>query len=413
VAFETATQDGWTETRVMNGRTVRVRELSERDEAAWRALASRAAVPNPLYEPDCVVPAARHQSFGDDIHVVFAEEDGRVFGCIPVRDVSEWRRFPYPFVTTEIRRMVYCGTPLLDGERGTEAMAAMFGALRARRGLAHGRVLVLQEIADGGPVDEALHEAAKAAGVALYRYETWDRPFLARRAEATYNDIHTKKDIRNMGRLRRRLDAAVGGEVRLVDRSDDPSAVEDIIRLEAAGYKAHIGIAMTTVPGETDYFRTMCDRFRKLGRLHVYGLEANGTLCAVVLLVRGDDGLFMLKVGYDERFARSSPGLQLHLDLIGHFHDGLPVQWIDIGTYPGNHTLLRMYPDRKRYGSYFVPLSRNPLDRLAVRAFMAARPLHKRMHDALEARRRARDAPAADAAPAATEAPAGVDAASA
>ena len=37
----------------MEGRIIPVRRLGSTDEAAWRALADRAAKPNPLFEPDC------------------------------------------------------------------------------------------------------------------------------------------------------------------------------------------------------------------------------------------------------------------------------------------------------------------------------------------------------------------------
>lgn len=373
----------------MEARRARAREVGAEVEAAWRDLAWRAADPNPLYEPDCVVPAAVHQAFGDEIEILLAGEDGVLHGCMPVRRVRRWRRFPYPFVTTEVRRMVYCGTPLLDPDRGAEAVEAMLRLLRQDRGLADGRVLVLQEVAEGGVVDAMVGEGARRAGLRLYRHESWERPYLRRRPEATYSSaIHSKKDLKNMARLRRRLEAAVGGPVALVDRSDDPAAVDELVRLEDAGYKARIGVAMTTVPGEAAYFRAMCDRFREAGRLRVYTLEGNGVVCAVVLFVRARDGLMMLKVGYDERFARSSPGLQLHLDVIDHVHHETDAQWLDVCTYPGNQTLLRMYPDRTRFSSFMVPLGRNPADTLAVRAFMGLRPLHKRLHDALDARRR-------------------------
>ena len=51
-----------------------------------------------------------------------------------------------------------------------------------------------------------------------------------------------------------------------------------------------------------------------------------------------------------------------------------------------------MYPDRKRFCSYFVALGRNPVDRTAARAFIAVRPLHKRAYEAIEARRNGRSA---------------------
>ena len=274
--------------------------------------------------------------------------------------------------------MTYCGTPLIDPDRGDQAMAAMLTALADRRSFHHGRVLIIVELAEAGRAHEALTWAAQTLDLPLHCYRSWDRPYLARRPDPTYDSIHTKKDLSNMARLRRRLDRAVDGQVQLVDRSKDPTAVDEIIRLEAEGYKAKTGVAMTTVSGEPEYFREMCDRFRDRGRLHVYTLEDKNVVCAVVMLLEGADGLFMIKVGYDERFARSSPGMQLHLDLIRHFHDQLDLDWIDVCTYEGNQPLLRMYPDRKRFTSYVVPLSRNPLDRLAARSLVAA-PHLKRM----------------------------------
>jgi CelD/BcsL family acetyltransferase involved in cellulose biosynthesis len=285
--------------------------------------------------------------------------------------------------------MTYSGTPLLDPGRAEEAMAAMLTAVARQRRPGRGRILVLDEVAESGPADRAVENGARSAGLPIYRYQTWERPYLVRRPEAVYNSVHTKKDLRNMARLRRRLDTDVGGEVHLVDRSDDPSVVDDLVRLESAGYKADIGVAMSTVPGEVEYFREMCDRFRKANRLVAYALEGNGVVCAVIMFLRSGDGLMMIKVSYDESFARSSPGLQLHLDVIQHFHDERDAQWIDVCTYEGNHTLLRMYLDRISYCSYFVPLGRNPIDRLAARTFMAVRPLHTRLrHTVGECRRR-------------------------
>jgi CelD/BcsL family acetyltransferase involved in cellulose biosynthesis len=375
------------EHRAMKARIVPVRQLTAEDEEAWRVLAERAIEPNPLFEPDCIIPAARHQEFGDEIDVVFAEEDGRIFGCLPVREVNRWRQFPYPFVTNTVRRMMYCGTPLVDRERGEDALAAIFETLRERRGLTSGRVLVVQEIAEGGPVDQILSDGARQARLPFYRYESWERPVVRRRSQADYRSIHGGKFLRNLGRLRRNLGTSLGAEVLHIDRSDDPAAVQELIRLEGAGYKARTGVAMTTVPGEPEYFTEMADRFRAAGRLHLHSLEVNGRVCAMQLNVRAGDGLFLLKLVYDEGLAKFRPGLQLHLDVIDDFHDETDADWLDTCTYEGNETLLRMYPDRKRFCSYFVPLGRNPVDRAAARTFMAVRPLHKRLYETIDARR--------------------------
>jgi len=363
----------------MEGRIIPVRRLGSTDEAAWRALADRAAEPNPLFEPDCVIPAAQHQDFGDQIAVAVAEEGGEFLALIPIRRVGRWSGLPYPWVVTKVRRMTYCGTPLLDPARGKDGMAAILDVLARRPGLRSGRILVMEELAEGGVADRALEQAAAATGRVLCRYDSWERPHLHRRPEATYNSGHTKKDLSNLARLRRKLRARLGTDVCFADRSADPAAVDEIIRLEAAGYKGKTGVAMTTVPGESEYFRAMCDRFREQGRLCVYTLQAGDVVCAVVMFLRAAEGLFMIKVGYDEELARSSPGLQLHLDLINHFHAQPDLKWIDVCTYKDNETLLRMYPDRKRFTSVLVPLSGNPVDRLAIWTYRAADPVHQRL----------------------------------
>ena len=57
----------------MKGRVIGVRQASDADVAGWRDLAVRAVEPNPLYEPACVIPAARHQTFGHEIVYSSAE----------------------------------------------------------------------------------------------------------------------------------------------------------------------------------------------------------------------------------------------------------------------------------------------------------------------------------------------------
>src|SRR5208282_1528650 len=98
-------------------------------------------------------------------------------------------------------------------------------------------------------------------------------------------------------------------EVLVVDRGNDPSAIDDYIKLEASGYKSRTGVAMTTVPGEPEYFTDMCKRFLAAGRLHVLTLEVGGRTVAMEIWVRGGEGLFLIKISYDEEYARFGPGV--------------------------------------------------------------------------------------------------------
>jgi hypothetical protein len=368
----------------MKGRVIDIRSISTADERAWRALAERAVEPNPLYEPDCLIPAARHQTFGAEIALLVAEEGDRFHACVPIRRVKRWHKLPYPIVTTQVRRMIYQGTPLVDPDRGIEACRALLEGLVEQRRAGRSRVFALQEITGGGAVDAFFRAASDELGLPMLEFESFERGLLRRRDSFPYDDLHSARTLRDMRRKHRRLADAIGGEPTVVDRGGEPDAVDDYIALESSGYKAEIGVALTTVEGETAFFREMCERFAAAGRLNLIALEGGGQTLAMNVWIRGGAGIFMIKWSFDEKYSRFSPGLQLHMDSVEHFHDGTDAQWIDSCTFNGNDVLLRLLPDRRRITSYFIVLEpgwKGWADRLAMQSFIALRPWHKRLYE--------------------------------
>ncbi len=238
---------------LMQGRILNVRNLSAADEEAWRDLASRAVEPNPFYEPDCIIPAATHQSFGDEIQLVVAGTDDRFYACMPIRHVKRWRQMPYPIATTQVRRMTYLGTPLVDAEHGVEAVKAMITALARERGAGGSRVLCVQELTDGH-VASLFRSAASELGLSLIVFESFERGFIGRHNPSSDEQSHRSKTVRNILRKQRNLLKELGGTGKVVDRGNEPGAIDDYISLEASGYKAENGVAMSTVPGESEYF---------------------------------------------------------------------------------------------------------------------------------------------------------------
>jgi CelD/BcsL family acetyltransferase involved in cellulose biosynthesis len=346
-------------------------DLAPGDLEAWRDLAARAFQPNPMFEPECLVPAARHLVGSDDVFVVVAEEDGSWMGCVPVRRAASWRAVRRPVLTTAVRRMIYDGTPLVDARRSAEALACLLGGLQGAARTGEPGVAVLEWV-DDGPVALDLGRAARSAGAVLRVYESWERPMVLRRDSVGLTGAHSAKFLRNLRRLRRRLATAEGGVVQLTDRSATKSAVDVLLSLESSGYKGAAGVAVGAVPGEREWFVAMCDGFREQGRLHLSTLDVGGRVVAAQLLVRGDGGFFSLKTAYDERVGPYSPGIQLHLDVMEHIRQATDAQWIDTCTYPGNETLLRLYPDRRSVASMVVATG-GVTDRSVLRAVTAAR----------------------------------------
>jgi hypothetical protein len=156
--------------------------------------------------------------------------------------------------------------------------------------------------------------------------------------------------------------------VQLIDRSADPSAVDTLIAMEAAGWKAKDGGALLSHPGEPEWFREMCDRFRSAGRLLLYTLQVVDTLVAMQLMLRAGEGLFDLIMTYDEDYSRHSPGIQLILDFIDHFHDETDALWLDTCAAEDNETLLRMCPDRRTVSTVVLAVG-GRVDRLRLRLY--------------------------------------------
>jgi CelD/BcsL family acetyltransferase involved in cellulose biosynthesis len=361
----------------VNGRLINVRRLSPEDEERWRNLADRAIEPNPLCEPDCVIPAARHLSHGADISLVVAEEDGRFQACVPVRPVSRWYNISYPIAANKVRRSTYVGSPLVDASSATAALATVLRTLADHRDAVGYRLFGLDSLREGGPVAHHLRRAADEMGLPIHTQEDFERAFLVRRPEPTYHDHLSADRRKKLSRRRRLLTQELGAAPVLVDRSHDLSAIDDFIALEAAGYKSITGVALASTPGEPEYFRSMCARFAENKRLLVLSLECAGRTLAMRILLRGGDGLFGVKVTYDERFKRFGPGVLLHVDSFDYFHHNTDVRFVDPCASPDNTYLMGLYPDLTRMSTLLFALH-GPVDRLVVRSLPHVRAVHKR-----------------------------------
>jgi CelD/BcsL family acetyltransferase involved in cellulose biosynthesis len=366
--------------KTVTGRVIEVKQrLSDGDRRAWAELAGRAVEPNPFHEPSCVIPAAQHQTFGDEIQLVVAEEDGRFLACLPIRHVrTSWRQLSYQTATTRVRRMNYLGTPLIDPERGVEATAMLLQTLVEECRSQRSDTAELWDVTAGGPTETFLQEAAAQIGLPIRVKHSFDRGILGRQRLDQEGPSHSARTLRTLRSKQRGLSRATGTEVVLVDRFDE-DAISEYIRLEASGYKAQTGVAMTTVTGEPEYFTDMCRGFADSGRLHLLSLQAGAEPAAMMAWIEADDSIFQFKWSYDDGYAKYSPGLQLHMAAIEHFRTNTQATLLDTCTDENNEFVFGMYPHRRTLRRYEIGIRDGLRHRATVKLVGDGGHLRKRL----------------------------------
>jgi len=354
----------------VRGLVLPIAELDPRSIEAWRSLATRVSEPNPFFEADFVMAAARH--LGQQGVSLLVAADGHEWrGCLPVRRRLGWRRLPGRWLVGWRHVYAFLGTPLLEASAELPALEAMLAA-GDRLGP---QLLALEWLGGDGPAAAALAEACARRGGAGPIYEAFERASIDRRPEATYLDGLSSSRRKELRRLSRRLDEQVDGGVATVDRAGSPAAVDGFLTLERSGWKGQAGTAMSSDPAHARFLHEVCATFASAGRLELLALEGGGRTLAMQCNLLAGGCLFSFKVAHDEAYGRYSPGVQLELAAIEAFHARDAATRMDSCADPGNELINRLWPDRVALFTAAVPLGPHAL-RPALRAGLRA---HRRL----------------------------------
>ena len=331
---------------------------------AWRALAGRAAEANVFAEPEVVLPAIRHLAGRSRAGVLVVADGDELVALLPVV-WPVWvpvrgKRFPAPLVSAWVDPYQQLGTPLVDA---ADPVGAMAGLLRPPLSLP-APLLLLRYFGEGGPVADALDEALARRGREAVRVKTYERALLLR-SGGPPPSRNRKQRYRRAHRYREDMERDLG-PVRIVDRSEDPRAVDEFLALEAAGWKAAAGTALACRPSSATWFREVCDGLRAQDRLEVLSLEAGGRTAAMVVDFRMGDGAVHAKSAYDESLAAYRPGEQLLVHRAERATED-PCAWRDSATLPDNTVFNQLWPARRTLSTVVVPLH-GPTGSAAVRA---------------------------------------------
>lgn len=323
----------------MRSDLVPISALAPSDLAAWRDLASRAITPNPFYEPEFVLPAARAFAAAD-VQLIRVTDGERWLAALPVRRLWSWRRVPGRVHVAWVHYNCFLGTPLVASADVQSVLAELISCVRRERS-----ALILEKTDTEGVFAENLASAVDGSArvVQLDRYE---RAMLLRHPSDDYLKQAISSSSRSSIRRKLRVMAREYGEVDVRDRTDDPAACDEFLEIERTGWKGKTGTALACLPGQAEFFREVCDAFRANGRLQLLALTTNGRTVAMQCFLLAGEGAFAFKTTFDEELRRLSPGIHLQIEIMHRFHES-SVQWFDSCSARDDGTMNRLWTGRR------------------------------------------------------------------
>lgn len=341
---------------------------------AWAALAECAVEPNGYYLPEwalAVDAGARNRS---DLSVLCARTgSGRLIGLLPVIPAARALRLPLPLL---VAAEAY-GTlrvPLLDEGHATEAARSLV-EMAARSGA---RAVLLRDVPLEGKAVGAFRQALEPLGLVPLTLDDYPRACLdaTNDAGALLRDALGAKKLKELRRLRHRLDDVGKLAFTVATEPDDvAAATETFLALEASGWKGKRGTALAQHAGDAAFVRRATVALAGNGQCEIATLTAGTIPVASGIVLRHRERAFWFKLGFDERFSRFSPGVQLALELTQHFCADPTVSFVDSTAARDNPLIDPIWRERVTMGDLLIPVRSGDVWIPVIRAALA---LHQR-----------------------------------
>ncbi len=333
---------------------------------AWKDLACRAAEPNAFFEADFVLAAARHLKSSSVYLAVFVE-DGILKAALPVYSKRLWRGRGPSVVRNWVHPYCYLGTPMLDAYQPLGALEGLLDELIRWTG--RQRILAFDLLGTGGPVESAINQAMSTRHHEPVIGNSFERAVLHQDENGCVLGGRVRREVSRIGR---RLEKEMGAPPVVVERGDEPAAIDEFLELEASGWKAENGTALASRPEHAQFFREVCADFAGRGCLLLRSLEVSGRPVAMKCSLISGNVVFCFKSAFDERYASSSPGFQLEVrDMECFAAEGR--SWADSCTDPHNSMINRLWSGRRTLANVLVPPSR--ITKAVLRPILALRKM--------------------------------------
>jgi CelD/BcsL family acetyltransferase involved in cellulose biosynthesis len=284
-------------------------ELDELDSLAgtWDRLAGRSGSPIGQY----IWARACAEALDDhyDLEVLVLGPRDRPIAIAPL---AKRRR---PLAPLELLGVHELREPMDFLYADAQAAAALVQAIATLPG-----PLSLKRFPAGSLALAGIDDAYRKRGLVLNR-EAGACPYIHLSEEYTEPEqtlsARRRSDLRRAQRRAARL-----GEVSYETLAPSPSELDPLLEetfgVEASGWKGRARTALAHDATRRAFYRRYAQAASSKGILRLTFMRIDGRAAAIQLAVETDNRFWLLKVGYDERFSRCSPGSLLLLETIRH-----------------------------------------------------------------------------------------------
>jgi CelD/BcsL family acetyltransferase involved in cellulose biosynthesis len=199
------------------------------------------------------------------------------------------------------------------------------------------RPVLLARLPDNSDFHAAFTSRARRSGLVLTSHSSGAPYVSLSGAWADYEaslTTHTRSELRRRQRKLRAL-GEVSVQFAMPDEGDAPGLLREAFDVESRSWKGRAGSAILQRDDLREFFmRHGLDSARR-GELHISMLRLDGVAIATHIATVDGRVYRQLKIGYDERYRKYSPGLQLLLETLRwSFERGLETHEL-LGTEEG------------------------------------------------------------------------------
>lgn len=137
----------------------------------------------------------------------------------------------------------------------------------------------------------------------------WDEYFRSISSQRRYDYQRKRKRLERAGQVTIRVESPAS-------RSELSCLLEEVYRIEGSGWKGRAGSALIANESIRRFMARFSELACKRGSLRVCFLCVQGIAIATILGIEQEGRFWVLKIGYDEQWARCSPGIQITMETI-------------------------------------------------------------------------------------------------